>query len=123
VWAELCGTLAEPSSVLADIEKLADEASAAAIGLQAELSAIAAELADLSSREDRLIELYEVGTLSKQKLEARLADLPSRIEERKVREAEFRLQHQAACEQMIPIRDIEEACALVWEWIGQDPPF
>jgi site-specific DNA recombinase len=123
LWAELCSILAEPANVLADIEKLADEASAAAHALEGELATVALEGEDLSLQEDRLIELYQVGTLTKEKLEARAATLRDRIEERKVREAELRLQHKAACNQMIPVRDIEEACALVWEWIGQDPPF
>ena len=123
VWAELCSILQEPENALDDIQKLTDETSAPARALEAELAAIAADLDALSIQEDRLLELYQVGTVNREKLEKRYGELNAKIDELKARETELREQHRAAVEQMVPIRDIQQACDLVWRWMGQDPPF
>jgi hypothetical protein len=70
-----------------------------------------------------VLELYHVGTVNRQKIEKRYSELNAKIDQHKAREAELHEQHKAAVEQMVPVRDIKEACDLVWTWMGQDPPF
>jgi site-specific DNA recombinase len=122
VWFQLCDMSADPTPVLAEIQTLADAASAAAHRLEEEVAEIAARLEDLDLQEDRLMDLYQVGTVSVQKLKPRLVKINLERERLKARELELRLQHQAAVEQTIPVRDIEMACRLVWQWVGSDPP-
>jgi hypothetical protein len=115
VWEALVGMLTQPSLVLENIAKLADAASKQYQDLQAELAGLSERAALVRAAQMRLAEATAWGKLPADILQAQADALDEEAQEIAGQISLAHVQIAQARAETVPIRDIEEACALLAE--------
>jgi hypothetical protein len=121
VWDHLCGMLKDPSRVLANLKKLSDAASKEHGDIAQELAALTQHAEENKAQQARLARLYRLGQLSDDVLDAASTDLEREAADVAGRLSQLRVQLEQARQNTLPIKEVEDACALLAEGLDDLP--
>jgi hypothetical protein len=122
VWDHLCGMLKDPSRVLANLKKLSDAASKEHGDIAQEIAALTQRAEENKAQQARLARLYRLGKRSDDVLDAESAELEREAADVEGRLSLLRVQLEQAHQNTLPIKEVEDACALLAEGLD-DLPF
>jgi hypothetical protein len=113
VWEKLVQTLASPRIVMENIALLSDQASKEYQDHAQELAGLQERAAEIRVAQDRLAEMGMWGKLPADIVEKKAADLDEQAQEIEGQISLAHVQLEQARAETVPIRDIEDACALL----------
>ncbi len=115
VWTALRGILLDPARVLDQARALADSGTTEARDLDAQLAQLQKDAARHGTRQDALLDLYLDGGLSKEHYATKCAALDAQRQECERLIVERQARRAAALDKMLPVAEVEAACA----WVGR----
>jgi len=113
VWMALCKMLADPSTVLDQARALADASTDVAQEMDAQITRLDKEMAKQDAKQAALLDLYLDKGVSREQYTAKVAAMETQQQELRTQIAALEARRDTARDKMLPVSEIEAACAWV----------